>query len=137
MSTVFVEKTNEDYPEVKLQSDATGNAVITCIKGNNTLMYTFNNLKLQKIDHKVINNNVTAENYYTEYYENQARVNVLKDSAGITANFSGSLTGFSSSILIDLVNADLSKAKEKYYYGYNEEAKVVSFEMQTYGFVCN
>lgn len=134
---VFVEKTNEDYPSIELQSDEIGNATLTCIKDNDTLVYTFKDMKLQRIEHKVINNDTTNTDYYNKYYENQAKINMLKEIDGVTANFSGSLSGFSSSVLIELSKANLSKVKEKYYYGYNEEAKVVSFEMQTYGFVCN
>ena len=134
---VFVEKNNEDYPAIELQNDDTGNATLTCIKDNDTLVYTFKDMKLQRIEHKVINNDTTNTDYYNKYYENQAKINMLKEIDGVTANFSGSLSGFSSSVLIELSKANLSKVKEKYYYGYNEEAKVVSFEMQTYGFVCN
>ena len=49
----------------------------------------------------------------------------------------GSINGFTAVLQINLKNADISSFKEKYYYKYEEEAKVVNFEMKAYGFTCN
>lgn len=133
----FVEKTTADYPAVNLQSDETGSASVACTKGIETIVYTFRNSKLEGLKHTISNSNVADANYYSGFNAYQTKVASYNQLDGITATFNGNLNGYTAVISIDLKNADLSTIDEKYYYAYNEEAKVVKFEMQTYGFACN
>ena len=64
-------------------------------------------------------------------------MNNYKTMEGMTATFNGTQNGYSAVITIDLEKVDLSKVNNKYYYAKGEEAKVVDFEMITYGYTCS
>lgn len=134
---VLEEKKTEDYPVVKLTYDDTSYANITCTKGYETIVYKFSNDELVEIKDTISESDVNATNYYTRYTSYQNKSMSYNNMEGITATFNGSLNGYTAIILLDLQKVNLELVNELYYYGYKEEPKVVKFEMQTYGFICN
>jgi len=134
---VLVEKTIEDYPVVNIKQNEDGYQQLSCIKDYETIIYKFRENKLQFINHTVSNSDVSNNQYYSMYSSHQNKVNNYKGLEGFTATFNGTLNGYTAIIDINLMYANLSTVAEKYYYGYNEEPRVVDFEMQTYGFTCN
>ena len=134
---VFVEKTTKDYPEYALSDSENGIGDITCKMNDDTYIYSFEKNKLTKINHTISNSNVSDASYYNKYNEVQTLVNNYKTMEGMTATFNGTQNGYSAVITIDLEKVDLSKVNNKYYYAKGEEAKVVDFEMITYGYTCS
>jgi len=134
---VLEEKTIDDYPVVNLVKDTNGVAQLTCKNNYENIVYTFKNDELTSINHTISENDTNADGYYIRYNNFQTKVTKLNLFDGFTATFNGSLNGYTTIIAIDLQNADLNSANEKYYYSYKEMPKVVNFEMQTYGFTCN
>ena len=134
---VFEEKNVADYPSVVLTSDAAGVATITCVKGIENIIYTFKNDKLDLLQHTISDSNVSDENYYSRYNAYQGKTTSYNNLEGFATTFNGTLNGYTAVISIDLKKADLKTVQEKYYFAYNEDPKVVKFEMQTYGFNCN
>ncbi len=133
----FVEKSTKDYPEYALSDSEHGIGDITCKMGDDTYVYSFEKNALVRINHTISNSNLSDANYFNKYNEVQTLVNDYKSMEGITATFNGTQNGYSAVIALDLSKADLSKVNNKYYYSFNEEAKVVNFEMTTYGFTCS
>ena len=129
---VIIEKVIDDYPEVSLTSNK-----ITCKNGIENIEYNFNDNGLISIIHTITDKNVSSSNYLTNLSLYQNKANIYNNFNGINATFSSSNDGFTATFNIDLENANLSSITEKYYYAYKELAKVVSFEMQTYGFSCS
>lgn len=135
---VLVEKTTNDYPVLELPiSNETGYGTITCRKGIETLVYNFTSEGLKEIRHTISDSNTDSDNYSASYIAYQNKTNNYNNIPGITATFNGSSNGYTAIITVDLANTNLANLNEKYYYGYKEEAKVVSFEMKIYGFNCS
>ena len=134
---VLSEKDINDYPAVSLIADETGKAEITCTKGIESIVYIFKENKLEQIKHTISDNDVTDADYYARYNYNQNKITGLNNLTGFTTTFNATLNGYTGVILIDLKQADLNNVDDYKYYAYNEEPKVVKFEMQTFGFNCN
>ena len=134
---VVEEKNTNDYPIINIENDNNGIGKITCTKNQEIIIYTFTNNELTNIKHTINDSNINDEDYYTRYNYYQTKTSSYNNITGINATFNSTLNGYTAIITIDLKSADLSKITESYYYGYKEEAKVVHFEMQTYGFTCN
>jgi len=134
---VIDEKTKDDYPNVTLNNNDSEMATITCVKDIETIVYTFNNNELNSIKDTITDNNIYDEKYNIRYASYQSKAINYNNISGITASFSSTMSGYIAIFNIDLQNTNLGAISEKYYYGYKEEAKVVKFEMQTYGFTCN
>lgn len=133
---VLEEKHIEDYPLVNLKTDGNKNAILTCSKKFENIIYTFNNNELTSIKHTISESDTTKDNYYERYSEFQNKATIYNNINGISASFNGSLNGYTFIVAIDLINTDLEKLNEKIYYRYKEIPKVVNFEMQTYGYNC-
>ena len=130
---MFVEKSVNDYPNFDL-GNTTAN--LTCRKGIDTIVYSFNNNSLLKISHNVSNNNVNAADYQNKLSEMQTKVDNYNSMPGFTAIFNATAIGYTANVTIDLEKAKLNNIQEPYYYAYEEHPKVVNFEMETYGFNC-
>ena len=133
---MLTEKTINDYPALNLEKDSSGYGTITCDNGIDNIVYSFENDKLITIKHTITNNNVSDPNYYIDYTLWQNKISSYNSIEGISASFNGTLNGYSAIINIDLHKANLTNITEKYYYALGEEARVVNFEMETYGFNC-
>lgn len=131
---VITEKNTNDYPPVNLNEN---NGTLSCYKDNETIIYTFNNNELLSIKHSIVDNNVNDLNYSSREGLYQNKVMIYNNINGITATFNSTVNGYSAVFTIELDKANLSTISEKYYYSYKEQAKVVKFEMQTYGFSCS
>lgn len=136
-SIVLEEKSISDYPVVNLEVNENNLGVLTCIKDIDNIVYTFKDNELLKIKHTISNSDINNQNYYTLYNNYQSKINTYNNITGMSATFNSTLNGFTAIIDIDTQKVDMSLVNEKYYYSYKEMAKVVKFEMQTYGFVCN
>ncbi len=135
---VLVQKTNDDYEAIELPIDAdTGFATLTCTKGLETIVYNFTTEGLREVRDTIQNNNVSDPDYYVGYTNYQTKVNNYSSEEGVIATFNGSLNGYTAIITLDLANVNMDKIDAKYYFNYKEEAKVVNFEMTTYGFKCS
>lgn len=134
---VLEEKSIEDYPIVHLEYDESGYASISCMKGNENIIYNFSNDELLDIKQTISESDTTVEDYYLRYSAYQSKALSYNNIAGITATFNGSLNGYTAVFALDLQKVNLENIEEKYYYGYKEIPKVVKFEMETYGFTCN
>ncbi len=132
----IVEKTIDDYPEVSITPNSAGAYIITCNKDNDQLSYTFENNNLMIINH-TYSLNSSAENYQDELNKYQTLSSTYKSIEGFESTFSSNQFGFTMSVRINLEMANLQKANNIYYYSYKELAKVVKYEMEGYGFVCN
>ena len=124
------------YPEVTLQANEEGIATLSCTLGYNKIDYTFKDSKLVSFNHNYANNGVTDKSYQTDFNYYQNLVSSYTDLTGFDATFSSSEYGFTAIIKVDLQQANLSNIENKYYYAYNEQAKVIKYEMETYGFKC-
>ena len=133
---VIAEKSVDDYPSVTL-IESNGVGILTCYKDIETIIYSFKDNELTSIKHSIVDNNVNDTNYYSKLTLYQNKVNIYNNISGINATFNSTENGFSSIFAIELDKANLFGLSEKYYYAYKEKAKVVKFEMQTYGFSCS
>lgn len=133
---VFREKTINDYPNVDLRQDNNGISTLTCTKGIDNILYTFNNNNLNEIKHTISDSDINAQDYYIKYNAYKSKAEMYNKVTGVNASFNGTLNGYTAIIDIDLSKANLETISEKYYFSYKEEPKVVNFEMGTYGFDC-
>lgn len=129
--------TEDDYPAVNLSADENGESKIVCTKDKETITYTFDETGLTKINHKIVDNDISNENYNINLNNYQSKVNNYKEITGVEASFTSNLTGYTVDINLDLAKVDLSKINEKNYYAYHRAAKVIFYEMPTNGFTCN
>ena len=133
---VVAEKTINDYPEVTL-TESNGVGLLTCYKDDETIVYTFSNNELMTIKHSIVSSDINASDYQLKESLYQSKVNTYNNMTGITATFNSTVNGYSAIFTLSLDQVNLVTLDEKYYYGYKELAKVVKFEMQTYGFSCS
>ena len=127
----------EEYPPIVLDANDNGESTIVCKKDKETITYTFKDASLVKINHKIIDNEINGVNYNTNLNSYQSKVNSYKQIEGVDATFTSSLNGYNVDVTLDLAKVDLSKINEKYYYAYHKDAKIINYEMTTYGFTCN
>lgn len=126
----------EDYPALTLNGNENGESTIVCTKDKETITYTFKEASLIKINHKVVDNEINGADYYNNLKNYQDKINDYKQLEGMVTSFSSDSTGYTFDVTLDLAKVDLSKINEKYYYAYHKDAKVISYEMPTYGFTC-
>jgi len=134
---VLIEKGVNDYPNVVLTKDDLGNSILTCIKERETIVYTFINDSLNKIEDTIEDNDTTRSDYYTSYTMYQNKATNYNNIEGVSATFNSTLNGYRVVFALDLQKVNLNELEEIYYYGYKELPKVVKFEMEANGFSCN
>lgn len=133
---VFSKKNIDDYPVVDIVKDQNGNGTIECSKDNQTIKYYFSNDLLYKLEDKFDYNNINDVGYNELLQKYQSRATSYDVLKGVKTSFNSSVNGFSTVVEVDLTSANLSELKEEHYYKNETMAKVVSFEMQTYGYTC-
>ncbi len=133
----ILEKSIDEYPALTLEADANGENKIVCTKNKETFTYILKDASLITINHQIIDSDVNSSEYITSLSTYQNKVNSYKEIEGIDSSIASNLAGYTVNITLDLSKVDLSKINEKYYFAYHEDAKVINYEMPTYGFTCN
>ncbi len=131
----IVEKSVDDYPSVNYPFES-GIMSFTCSKNGEQVNYTFANEKLISLKHILNDSNINDANYLNRYNNYEREANTYNSLEGFTATFNGTDNGYTFIVSIDLEKVGTNNLNNKYYYALNTEPKVVSFEMQTYGFTC-
>ena len=129
---VKIEET--EYPVKTIGEDGTGSLV--CRSNNITVTYDFDANLLKGVSSEVAFKN-DIEDYNQVYQDYKVDANKYNDLNGVTSTFFEDSTGFSI-----LTTVDLSKAQRDYLFNadtfsLDTEARVVNFEMEAQGFVCN
>ncbi len=132
----LVEKNVDDYPNYSLSTDDNGIGKLSCNKFTETYEYIFKDKKLTNINHTYYNNDKNGSNYQEDYAKYQNLINSYKSLTGFKATFISNIKGFNIEINIDSATANLTNIDNIYYYPYNEEVKVINYEMETQGFNC-
>lgn len=133
---LIASKTEGDYPEIVLNTNEEGKGILTCIKNEETITYTFGNNELTNINHvlKYLNTNsdyiITLQSYQTLAATNN-------NYPGVSSTLITSETGFVYTTLIDLQKNDLSLLNNNNYYKYKTKAKTVKFETESNGYSCS
>ncbi len=133
---VLTEINNEDYPNINLNKDDNLSSQLTCVKGIENIVYTFQNDELRQITHTISNSNPLDQNYQEQYNLYQNKIPSYNNMSGVSATFNGNSNGYTAVISINLTSANINNLDSHYYYSYKEEPKVIDFEMKTYGFTC-
>lgn len=124
----------DDYPSVTLASN-----ILNCTKEARTLKYTFASNKLIKIEdtNKYIKSSDLTE-YTTMLMNRKNTISSMDAVDGVTAVLTEDETGYMTSIIIDYNTAIYSNLVSKVdYYDKDTNAKVISFELQAKGYICN
>lgn len=140
---VVIQKKNEkDYPAVTLNSiDSSNLPFLTCTKGNETFVYTFeekNNIyQLKRIKENI---QITKSDEATiQQYE--IMTNSYGSIDGVEADMIPMTSGFRFETTIDLNRVSIKEKKRILdhlaYYEKNTEAKVVAFELGASGYTCS
>lgn len=132
---LFVKKDRVMYPDILLEKNENQEEFLTCIKGGETITYTFKDLKLNRIT-EAINYDVTNPNYSVLLEQWKTDSEKLNSVEGITSIFVNTGNGFLVNTVIDLKNVKNSNVESVHYYPNETLAKVVKFEMEARGFQC-
>ncbi len=132
---VFVEKEENDYPNIQLSINEMGEGELVCVKDFETLTYRFKDEQLMAITDD-INYDSRASDYESQkalYKESVISLNLL---TGVTSNFIDIGSGFVFNVQLELKNVKSVEELNPYYYPLDTLAKVVDFEMKAQGFSC-
>ena len=136
----IVEKTVDDYPVATLTTEEGDYKTLTCVNGNNEIVYYFKEDVLEKIneDTKVPN---TATNYAEELEKANLESSNLRaidgiDSTVIETNQSG-LDLKTTINLEEVPTTTLISLKKYKYFKYHEKASVVKYEAKGIGYTCS
>ncbi len=134
-------KSINDYPAITLKTEDINNfPFLTCIKGDETLVYTFqndNDYLLTKINYqlRVSKNDETTLNTY------EAKTASYKSIKGVDADIVPKTTGFTFEATIDLGSVNISERQKildnKAFYEKDTFAKTIYFELSSSGYNCN
>ena len=133
---VFVEKTVDDYPNITLNKNSSGDEILVCTHNGETINYTFQNDQLKAIN-DLITQNAGTNNYQQNLYLWQSKVASYNQLEGFTATLSSTTNGFNVNIMIDIATGDINGANNNIYYSSDNLPKVINFEMEARGFDCN
>ncbi len=126
----FEEKTTNDYPHIELTDNK-----LVCTKDIDTIEYHFSNDLLTDLVETIRVPKVNPS--YTEYYNTyKDKTNKYKNTTGLETTFVENDNNFIATISANVGKVNTNLINEKHYFKYNEEAKVVAFEMSTYGYTC-
>lgn len=125
----------DDYTYIDLTPDENNNVVLTCVKGEETVKYTFFNNSLKKVENKVVisKTDVNYDNLYSKY-------NTLVVKYGTT---NGIKTSLSTNMLNMTFNMEIDYSyftetiENNYYFTSGETPRVVNFKMESELFECS
>lgn len=132
----IIEKSIADYPNIELVKDENGNSVLTCKNDIEKYTYSFTNDNLKKVLFEA-NVAISTDNYSDKMNAYRDTINKYKGNTGVTTYFSSNSNGFIGKIEVNYETVGSQVELDKYYFTANELSKVVSFEMNTYGYTCN
>ena len=124
----------DDYPQVSIASNE-----LKCVKGNQTIKYTFKNDKLISInDSTKYFKTSDIESYSTELINKKMEINKLDNINGVTAVLTEDETGYLTTININYETAQYSELTYKNkYYDKDTLSKIIDFELKSSGYSCN
>lgn len=131
---VLVQKTTDDYPEVDTISS--GSATMVCTNDHETITYYFLDNALQSMT-SVVTYLLTDDNYQEIYETYQALATTYNITNGISSVFITNTDGFNVTTNVDLEDASRTYIFNADSFTLDTEPKVVSFEMEAQGFVCD
>ncbi len=136
----IIEKTIDDYPIPTLGTEEGEYKTLTCVYGNDQLVYYFKEDLLEKIDEDIKVSN-TVSNYAEELEKaniESARLREIEgiDSVVIETNQSG--LDLKTNIDLEQVpTTTLTSLKQYKYFKYHEKASVVKYEAKGIGYTCS
>lgn len=130
---MLVKRTINEYPEVELDEETQS---LVCTRGNEEVTYRFSNNLLKDIT-SIINYRSSDPNYESVLDNYRTLANDYNAMAGINSTFFSYDAGFNITTLVDLTEADTEYVFNADTFRLDEQAKVVSFEMEAQGFECD
>ena len=130
----LVQRTNDDYPNVKLVSDQ-----LTCTNSKYNIVYTFDeNQRLTYIrDMYTYTKRDDVFEYSSDLITYKSKIENLNRLDGVTAALTETDTGFITTVAIDYAYAEYSKlSSDTKYYMKDTYARIISFEMSSKGYDC-
>lgn len=131
----FLEITQEEIPAYVVSTDDSGNGVMRCLKGYETVTYSFNNNQVNTIlDNYTIPLTDANINVYQSTY--QVLASTYNNISGITSNVSTDETNLYFITNINLRTIIENTFNNEIYYPLNTDAKIIKFELEAQGFTC-
>lgn len=125
----------DEYEAITLSKDSNNNATLTCEAEGDRLIYNFTNDELIRIA-EVKTVETTDTNYQSELTKYQNQVTTYQNYPGVQNNINVTDTNFVYNIIIDLNTANVNSLDNVKFYAHKTNPKVVNFEMQARGYVC-
>lgn len=133
-SLEVLERTAADYQSVTLKNNK-----LACTNNNHSIIYTFNNDNLVRLDDTFNYNFTVNDDIYAKYsLDTQNTVNELNRLTGVSAGFVNRETGFTKTVRIDYnaTEEDFTKY-DRLYYLKNEKASTINYELESIGYKCD
>ena len=134
---VFIKRTKDDYPKVELRTNEMKQGVLSCIKANEQLIYTFNSDSLSKIKYEYTASNINDQNYSVELYNKQKSAQTYNTYSGVSAEVTN--TGDGYKFIVDIVTSsqDIEKLDIDGMYKGGTLPSEIKFKEEAKGFTCN
>lgn len=134
---VFIKRTKDDYPKVELRTNEMKQGVLSCIKANEQLIYTFSSDSLSKIKYEYTASNINDQNYSVELYNKQKSAQTYNTYSGVSAEVTN--TGDGYKFIVDIVasSQDIEKLDIDGMYKNGTLPSEIKFKEEAKGFTCN
>lgn len=134
---VFIKRTKDDYPKVELRTNEMKQGVLSCIKANEQLIYTFSSDSLSKIKYEYTASNINDQNYSVELYNKQKSAQTYNTYSGVSAEVTN--TGDGYKFIVDIVTSsqDIEKLDIDGVYKSGTLPSEIKFKEEAKGFTCN
>lgn len=134
---VFIKRTKDDYPKVELRTNEMKQGVLSCIKANEQLIYTFSSDSLSKIKYEYTASNINDQNYSVELYNKQKSAQTYNTYSGVSAEVTN--TGDGYKFIVDIVTSsqDIDKLDIDGVYKSGTLPSEIKFKEEAKGFTCN
>ena len=134
---VFIERLEENFPKVKVETNDNGEGTLTCSKGLEKYTYSFVNDKLSTIKYEYSANNVSDTAYEVDKANKQRMAQTYNIKEGVTTSFQSDASGYVLTVLIDLSEADISLMDLDSVYKFKTSPSVIKFKQDAKAFSCN
>ena len=125
----------EDYTYIDLSIDDNNISILTCVKGEEKVVYTFNNEKLTKIKHT--DNIITSSSNYTERYDYYKKIyDNNRSKPGITTSFTTEDNLLSFKLIIDY-SKNASISDNRLYVAKDTAPRIVNFKVESWEYECS
>lgn len=134
---VFIKRTKDDYPKVELRTNEMKQGVLSCVKANEQLIYTFSSDSLSKIKYEYTASNINDQNYSVELYNKQKSAQTYNTYSGVSAEVTN--TGDGYKFIVDIVTSsqDIEKLDIDGMYKSGTLPSEIKFKEEAKGFTCN